>query len=153
MTQIDIALELLREGRTVTIVGRGNSMRPYLVHERDRIMLSPAASVEVGDVVLATLADGRHVLHRVVRKEDDRLKLLGDGNMTGEQCTLNDVRGKAIGYIRKGRSEVESPDSFGYRCYAWTWRHLPLFIRRCVLALHNIVFHSRKDLTHLMPRL
>lgn len=151
MKETDFAIELLRQGRTVSIVGRGNSMRPYLVHERDKIVLAPVDSINVGDVVFATPAADRHVAHRVVRVDGDDVTLMGDGNMSCEKCNVDDIHGKAVGFIRKGRDKIESADSLAYRLYSWIWMHLPLVVRRYCLALHNMLFWSFKDLSRITP--
>lgn len=147
MKKTDFAIELLSEGRKVNILGRGNSMRPYLVHERDKIVLEPSTSIKVGDVVFASLPNGKQVVHRVVNIALDNVTLMGDSNMSTEACKLSDIHGRAIGFIRKGRNEIERVDSFGYRLYSWLWLNMPLFFRRILLKLHNILFKSVKDLT------
>lgn len=150
MNHIEFAIELLKKGRTVNVIGRGNSMRPYLVHERDKIVFKPVDSVKAGDVVLAKFPN-KYIIHRVVKVDGENVTMMGDGCTTCEKCTLNDIFGKAEGFIRKGRETMDRADSFGYKLYAWTWMHLPLKLRRYFLSIHNIIFWSQKDLTRITP--
>lgn len=150
MNHIEFAIELLKKGRTVNVIGRGNSMRPYLVHERDKIVFKPVDSVKAGDVVLAKFPN-KYIIHRVVKVDGENVTMMGDGCTTCEKCTLNDIFGKAEGFIRKGRETMDRADSFGYKLYAWTWMHLPLTFRKCFLGIHDIIFLSRKDLTRISP--
>ena len=67
--------ELIRQGHTVTLTARGNSMNPFIVDHRDRVVLSPCtdAQLQPGAVVLALTDDRRYVLHRIVRRQGDEL--------------------------------------------------------------------------------
>lgn len=56
---------------------RGASMAGAIRHG-DAVRLVPATRIDEGDVVMATLADDRLVIHRVRRVEADRLILRGD---------------------------------------------------------------------------
>ena len=83
---------MLAEGREVQIRMKGHSMRPLLRSERDQVVLTPCADparLQPGDVVLFRCC-GRHILHRIVRRDGDRLTLAGDGNYRiTEQCTTS----------------------------------------------------------------
>lgn len=92
---------LLAEGRDVELLVKGNSMLPFLHDEQDSVRLRKLETVEKGDIVLALIAPGRYVLHRVRAIEGERLTLMGDGNIRGtEGCTRSDVLGTAIEFIR-----------------------------------------------------
>ena len=94
---------MLAEGREVQIRMKGHSMRPLLRSERDQVVLTPCtdpARLQPGDVVLFRCY-GRHILHRIVRRDGERLTLAGDGNYRiTEQCTTRDVAGIAVRVIR-----------------------------------------------------
>ena len=147
MKQLLVVKDLLSQGKTVKILVRGNSMRPYLVHKRDYVLLHHSPTVQVGDVALAEISPSHFVLHRIVKLSGNEVTLRGDGNVFGtEQCKLSDICGIAIKFYRKGREKAESASSFRFRCYSWFWMNTrPL--RRYILFLHRIFFHSYKDLT------
>lgn len=124
------------EGHTVTLRVRGRSMRIFLEHERDIVKLAKAGSVAVGDVVLAEIAPGKYVLHRVIQRQDDDLVLKGDGNSRGvETCRMENVVAKAIAFRRKGRQREDKVTGWKWRIYSWIWMRLN-FMRRYLLAFY-----------------
>ena len=101
---LGLVSEKLAEGHTVVIWVKGYSMRPFIEFGRDKVKLASAASYQVGDAVLAEIAKGHYVLHRIIEKEGDRVILQGDGNVRGvEYCTTADIRGVVTEYIRPNR--------------------------------------------------
>jgi len=137
--------ELIREGHTVTITARGYSMMPFIEHNRDLLIFSKAGEVKVGDVVLAEIAKGVFVCHRVDALTGERLTLRGDGNVFGtESCTLGDVRARLAAVVRKGR-RYDLDTSRAWRIYTSVWPHL-LPVRRYLLALYRLLWN------HQLPR-
>lgn len=126
-----------KEGKkSVTFVVRGFSMRPFLDDGRDKVILVPPRVPEIGDVVLAEVAEKRYALHRVIKIENHIYTMRGDGNplfMT-EEFTFDKIIGVAYGFVRKGK-RVEITDR-KWRWYSATWEALkPL--RRILLAIYR----------------
>ena len=88
---------LIREGKTVVLPVRGNSMRPFIQNGNDCVELHPLPPVlRKGDVVLARTNKGYYVLHRVTAISPDLLTLEGDGNIgLRETCRPSDVLARA----------------------------------------------------------
>ena len=88
---------LIREGKTVVLPVRGNSMRPFIQNGNDCVELHPLPPVlRKGDVVLARTSKGYYVLHRVTAISPDLLTLEGDGNIGfRETCRPSDVLSRA----------------------------------------------------------
>ncbi|MDD6129509.1 MAG: S24/S26 family peptidase [Prevotellaceae bacterium] len=88
---------LIREGKTVVLPVRGNSMRPFIQNGNDCVELHPLPPVlRKGDVVLARTSKGYYVLHRVTVISPDLLTLEGDGNISlRETCRPSDVLARA----------------------------------------------------------
>lgn len=126
---------MLAEGREVQLRMKGHSMRPLLRSERDQVVLRPCTDPErlrPGDVVLFRCA-GRHILHRIVRREGGRLTLAGDGNYRiTEQCTLHDVAGVAVRIVRAS-GRTFGCDSLRWRIQSRMWLALPPWLRRQAL--------------------
>lgn len=126
---------LIAAGHTVTLTVKGVSMSPFMVHMRDQAELGPfdPTALKPGDVVLAKVSTGSFVLHRLVDRRDDKLKLWGDGNLKGrEYCTVDDVMGLMTAVIRKGkRYDV---NGFVWRSYSVFWRVFSPF-RRILLGI------------------
>ena len=127
---------LLEEGHTATLPLRGRSMRPFLEDGRDKALLQIVDTYREGDAVLAEISRGHFVLHRIIKIEGTHVTLRGDGNLGDEHCRLEDIRAKAIGFYRKGRTKLDSTDGRKWRIYSWWWTRLYPLRRYLLFALH-----------------
>ena len=129
--------QLLSEGKPYAIYVKGYSMRPFIEHTRDRVFLEKRDTYCVGDAVLAQIAPGHYVLHRIIRKDGDRLTLQGDGNVKGvELCREQDVSGIVTQYIRPRRTIPADDPRLVRRIRLW--RKLRP-VRRPLLLLYNAI--------------
>ena len=127
---------LLEEGHTATLPLRGRSMRPFLEDGRDKALLQIVDTYREGDAVLAEISQGHFVLHRIIKIEGTHVTLRGDGNLGDEHCRLEDIRAKAVGFYRKGRTKLDSTDGRKWRVYSWWWTRLYPLRRYLLFALH-----------------
>jgi hypothetical protein len=132
-------VKLMDEGHTITLRLRGFSMRPFLEDNRDKALMTKATHPRVGDPVLAEIAPGHYVLHRIISIDHDHVTLRGDGNIGTEYCRLSDVKGAVIGFYRKGREELDRTDGKKWKTYSWIWTHL-FPIRRYLLAFYRRIW-------------
>ena len=129
--------QMLNEGKPYAIYVKGYSMRPFIEHTRDRVFLEKRDTYNVGDAVLAQIAPGHYVLHRIIEKEGDNLTLQGDGNVKGvELCKEQDVSGVVTQYIRPHRI-IQADDPKLIRRIK-LWRKLRP-IRRYLLFIYKAV--------------
>ena len=141
---------LLDEGHTVTLPLRGRSMRPFLEDGRDKALLTrPDRELRVGDPILAETSPGHYVLHRLVSLNGQAVTLLGDGNLTPEHCTTADVRALAIGFYRKGRTQLDSIEGRKWRIYSWVWMRLLPVRRYLLFALHPHIPNQLKKMIRI----
>lgn len=132
---LGLVSETLAEGHTAVIWVKGYSMRPFIEFGRDKVKLAPAAACHEGDAVLAEIAKGHYVLHRIIKVEGERLTLQGDGNVRGiEHCLTADVRGLVTEYIRPNRTL--SADDVCLKRKIRLWRKLRP-IRRYLLFIYK----------------
>ena len=127
---------LLGEGSEVRFRIHGFSMRPLLRNGRDTVVVAPRgeAPLRVLDIVLFRYR-GRHVLHRIVRIEGDRLTLAGDGNYRiREQCSAADVAGVVRRVVRPSGREIDCA-SPAWRRMSRCWLLLPPLVRRGILGV------------------
>ena len=97
--------DAIREGNSATILVKGWSMRPFLEHQRDKVLLEAREKLSIGDAVLAEITPGHFVLHRIIGMDGDEITLMGDGNLAGtEHCRKSDVCGVVRQYIRPTRT-------------------------------------------------
>ena len=114
---------LIKDGHSVTIPVKGNSMAPFLIDGRDSVTLSRCNVDELkpGAVVMA-LAGNQDtvVLHRIIAREGEWLTLQGDGNpLITEKANVNDVVGIAVSFVRKGKTY--EADSLPWRAFSSFW--------------------------------
>jgi hypothetical protein len=132
---LELVSEKLAEGHTAVIWVKGYSMRPFIEFGRDKVKLATATAYQVGDAVLAEIAKGHYVLHRIIKTEGDKITLQGDGNVRGvEHCTTADIRGVVTEYIRPNR--ILSADDEGLKRKIRLWRRLRP-IRRYLLFIYK----------------
>lgn len=125
----------IEEGHTVTIVVRGNSMNPFLVDRRDRIVLGgfTADDLHPGAAVLARDLTERIVFHRIIHRNGHTLILQGDGNLAQtEETSIDQVMGLMTAAIRKDKRYPA--DGKAWRYYSYWWLKLTP-ARRWLLAI------------------
>lgn len=90
---------MLNEGRDVVMVPKGRSMLPFIRGEMDKVLLRKPTKLKVGDIALAQVED-HYVMHRVIAIDNQRVTLMGDGNLQGtEQTTQAQVAGVVVEII------------------------------------------------------
>jgi len=131
-------VDLIKEGHTVTITARGNSMMPFIWHNRDKLVFSSFTQIHKGDVVLAEIKQGVFVCHRIVNISDNTVRLRGDGNVYGiEKCSIGSVHALLTAVVRNGRT-YNLQSSRIWHVYSWLWTRL-LPIRRYLLAAYRLI--------------
>lgn len=130
--------KFIDQGENVVIPLRGYSMRLFLEHDRDKVILTPVnRELHVRDVVLAEVSPQCYVLHRIIRIEGDTITLMGDGNVKGtETCHTQDVIALAIAFYRKGRTTPDRVESWKWRTYSRIWLAIKPF-RRIILGIYR----------------
>ena len=73
------AIRLVGEGVQVTLPVNGRSMYPFIIGGRESVVLVKPQKLRVGHVVLAQVEGGRHVVHRIVGIDGDRITLQVSG--------------------------------------------------------------------------
>ena len=130
------AVRLVGEGMAVTLLVKGRSMLPFILGGRESVVLTRPGTVREGDVVLARIDGRRYVLHRVMEVSDERIVLMGDGNIRGQEvCRPEDVLARADEVVgADGRHRrLDTPRM---RRRARLWRRL-LPVRRWLLAIYK----------------
>ena len=106
----------IAEGRSVRFRLVGHSMFPLIRNGKDEVLLTPCTDEELRpmDVVLFRY-QGKHVLHRILRREGSRLILQGDGSLVAKElCNTADVVGKV--------SQIVHPSGMTVSVHHWSWR-------------------------------
>lgn len=100
-----VVREILSQGKETSITITGNSMSPFLIHERDEILISPPdGKWKKGDMAFFVRDNGHYVMHRIckVDKNGDYY-LVGDAQQMIEGPIRPDqMFGKITKVKRKG---------------------------------------------------
>ncbi|MCQ2197174.1 MAG: hypothetical protein MJZ60_06615 [Bacteroidaceae bacterium] len=133
---LGLVRDMIREGHTATIWVKGFSMRPFLEHMRDKVILAqPERPLQEGDAVLAEIGPGHYVLHRIIKIEGEKITLMGDGNLgSTETCRMKHVAGIVTHYIRPKRTIPATDERLIRRIKRWR-RLLPC--RRFLLLVYK----------------
>ncbi len=118
--------ESLSVNRSVRFCVRGVSMFPLLRDGRDEVTVQRIAPERLkrGDILLFRYR-GRHLLHRVVKRDGDRLLLRGDNTYGGEEhCRTEEVVGIVTCIHRRKSSGYMTvpPRSWRWNAIARLWR-------------------------------
>jgi len=130
------AVHLVEDGVSVTFPVKGRSMIPFIVGGKESVVLQQPGQLEKGMIVLAEVAPGHFVLHRIITidPEHSRVTLMGDGNVRGtESCLPARVLARATHVVDENgrRRPLDSPCQM-FRAKIW-WMLLP--VRRYLLAI------------------
>ena len=134
---------LLVDGQTVTLRAKGNSMFPFITGDRDCVVLQQKQDLQVGDIALARLKNGRYVLHRIYRLQGENVLLMGDGNLSAtEACFKEDISGVAVKIQRNGHTIYCTSKTEQFKARLWKrllpFRRYLLFICRLWAKLHRL---------------
>ena len=136
--------ECLASGQEVVLTITGNSMSPFVRHQRDHVVLTACdpEGLQPGDVPLFRRDNGQFVLHRIVKRDDGTqthlygsrktlpskgagllYTMLGDAQWTEEPDIRPDqIIACATAFIRKGKRW--ECDSKAYRRNRLRWNRL-----------------------------
>ena len=133
-------LQVLDQGKRVTIPVKGFSMLPFIRGSKDLVVLEKAGDVlKADDIVLFHLGPmdgGRYVMHRVMSVDGDQVDIMGDGvPKNHEHVKRSQILAKAVEIIRGGKRSVD-PYSPGQLRLVHIWQWL-LPVRRYILFIYR----------------
>lgn len=131
-TYMPVLQELLSEGKKVSVTVTGNSMSPFLIHGRDRILIAPPdGNWKKGDMAFFIRTNGQYVMHRICRVDKNgNCFFVGDAQQYIEgPIEPAQIFGKITSVQRKGK--WIGPDDFWWRFFEKIWINIismrPLF--------------------------
>lgn len=136
---LPVLIGILEEGHDVNVQISGNSMTPFLAHNRDTLIVSPPdGNFKRGDMVFYQRRNGRYVMHRIHHVgADGMLYIVGDAQTLIEGPVSPDqVFGVIRKVIRKGK--VIDRHDFWWFFFEKIWiRMVPL--RPAALKLYSLL--------------
>lgn len=128
----------MSQGESLILRVTGRSMRPYLRGTgNESVVVSGYSPEELkpGIIILFTY-NGSLVFHRIVRTDNERLIVQGDGNcLESENVEIQNVLG-IVRRIIRANEKASSPYSFSGRVYWHIWYRLRP-IRKYLLLIYN----------------
>jgi hypothetical protein len=127
----------IAEGHSVRFRLKGVSMYPFIRGNKDEIVLFPCCGKELKpmDVVLFKYK-GRHLLHRIIRRDDDLLTIQGDGSyVSKEVCMVDDVIGRVQTIIRPS-GKVISVECWKWKLLSYIWIRMGILKNPILRILH-----------------
>lgn len=135
-------VELINSGHEVTLLARGNSMRPFIEDGRDKLIFGQVDTLSIGDVILAEPTDGVFVCHRIERIENGIVTMRGDGNTEGtETFAIERVCAKLMKVRRLGKT-YDLSTSRTWKVYSAIWPRL-LPARKYLLSLYRLLWRHQ----------
>lgn len=139
-------LEMLADGRRVTIPVKGYSMLPFIRGEKDLVVLEKATDIAPDDIVLfhmGPMEGGRYVMHRILSVDGDKVDIMGDGvPYNHEHVSRSQIYGKAVQILRGGTRPVDPYSPSELRKVHFWQRIRPL--RRYLLFIYRHLPWNRR---------
>ena len=130
--------DITRQGKTAGMRIAGNSMVPFLVHERDDIYFKkPDRPLKKGDMVFYQRLNGQFVMHRIYRITDKGIYTVGDAQ-TVIEGPLHPEHIFALIFAVRRKGKQIGPESFCWKFFQYIWiRMVPL--RPACMKLYSLL--------------
>lgn len=121
---LGVITELLLRGETVNLTVSGNSMSPFLIHERDQVLLSPVKDkLKKGDIVLYQRESGDYVLHRLRKVGTEYCQLIGDNQTQLERGVPRSRIIARVTAVRRNGKTLK-PGNLCWEFFAKLWLYM-----------------------------
>ncbi len=134
---VDNIEDIIPAGDCFEMVVTGRSMLPLLGFGRDTILVRRVAEEYpiLRRVAMFRAADGRIVVHRVIKESAGEVVLQGDGNVfLRERCRRDEIIGVVERVVRQSGRVVDCTSRW-WRLRERMWLAQPLLVRRYALAV------------------
>jgi signal peptidase I len=128
--------EIIQSGRKARITVTGNSMRPFIVSNRDEVLITGFKALKKGDIILFKNKNGEYILHRIYTIKDMKYRTIGDYCLNDDgQVEQTNIIGVVEKIMRKDR--IIACDSFLWQIFTRVWLAL-LPVRKYLIMAHKI---------------
>ena len=130
--------ELIEEGKEVPMVITGYSMTPFLVHERDSVLLAKVdRELRRGDMVFYCRPSGQYVLHRIVKFDSaEGVYFAGDAQDFIEGPLPRECIFALVKAVKRKENWIR-PGDFWWDFFAGFWLKVLPF-RRLIIKMYGI---------------
>ncbi len=133
---VSVLRELTQQGQEVCLLISGNSMCPFLIHERDSIRFKkPDRALRRGDMVFYQRPNGRFIMHRIYKVVEQGYFIVGDAQTALEGPVPEEqIFGLITQVHRKGK--WIGPGNFWWEFFEHIWIRM-VRLRLPVLAVYR----------------
>lgn len=140
ITYVSMLRELTEEGREVSMLIAGNSMSPFLIHNRDYIFFKkPDRELKKGDMVFYQRDNGQFVMHRICKVLPESYEIVGDAQAEIETGIRRDQIFAVITKVRR-KGKLIGPKDFWWKFFERVWIRVIPF-RRMIVRLYGKIWH------------
>ena len=135
---VSMLKELTEEGKEVSMLIAGNSMSPFLIHQRDSIYFKkPDRELRAGDMVFYQRANGQYVMHRIRKVKPEGYYIVGDAQ---QQIEGPVKREQVFGLITKVKRKDKwlEPGDFWWEFFEHVWIHM-IPLRHAVMKVYALI--------------
>jgi signal peptidase I len=134
--------EVINHGHKARFTVSGSSMYPWIIDNRDQVLLTRSNKLKNGDIILYQNSRGKYILHRIMKKEGNGYQTMGDSCVTADEelITPREVIGVVQKIYRNGK-EIDCTSAF-WQFIFLLWRVLLPF-RNEILKLYHTMARIR----------
>ena len=133
---VSMLRELTESGKEVSMLIAGNSMSPFLIHERDSICFKkPDRKLRRGDMVFYQRPGGQYVMHRIYKVSAEGYYIVGDAQQDIEGPVKREQIFALITRVRR-KGKWSAPGDFWWEFFEHVWiRMVP--VRRLIIGSYT----------------
>jgi hypothetical protein len=121
---------ITEEGKEVSLRISGGSMSPFLVHQRDEVLLAPIRrELKKGDIVFFQRENNDYVLHRIKKITKDGYYLIGDGQIEIEGPIRRERIFSIVTLVQRKGKKI-APGSFWWWFFEKIWLNIIPFRKK-----------------------
>lgn len=132
---VSVLKELTEQGKEVSLLISGNSMSPFLIHQRDYIYFKKTdRKLKKGDMVFYQRDSGQYVMHRIWKVKPEGYYIVGDAQTEIEGPVREDQIFARITKVQRKGKWIE-PGDFWWEFFEHVWiRMVP--VRRKIMTIY-----------------
>ena len=136
--------EVIHHGHKARFTISGSSMCPWILDNRDQVLIAGSSVLKPGDIILYQNRHGNYILHRIMKKEANGFRAMGDSCTTLDEELIapKDVIGVVQKIYRNGK-EIDCTSAF-WQFVFYLWRVL-LPVRKELLQLYHTMSRIRYE--------
>lgn len=135
---VSVLRDLVQEGKEVSMVIAGNSMSPFLVHERDVICFrKPDMELKKGDMVFFQRPSGNFIMHRIWKVKPEGYYIVGDAHQEIEGPVRREQIFAVVTRVKRKNKWIEA-GNFWWEFFEHIWINMVPY-RRKLCRLYGII--------------